>query len=57
MPVLPNSVDHHALLRDREFQNILVQKTWVSNDIVNAYMELEPSLERIVADLAASVRD
>lgn len=55
VPVLAEPVDHRALVANREFQNLLVQKRWVADDILNEYGTLAPTLEQLVARLSASV--
>ena len=47
-PLLPEAADHRPLLRDREFQNILLQKRLVQDDILCQYELLRPKLFEIM---------
>jgi hypothetical protein len=54
-PVLPEMVDHRALLRGRDPQTLLMQKRWAQNDILNQCREIGTFLETTDADLVASI--
>ncbi len=51
VPVVLGGVDHRQLLRDRGFQNALVQKVWIEDDVLRAYRHLEPQVEELLRAL------
>jgi len=50
VPMADERVDHRGLLRNRDFQNLLVQRWWVQWDAFDAYTAFEERLD-VVVDL------
>ena len=55
MPVSSDRIDHRPLLRSRAFQNALVQKVWIEEDVLYQYETLRPLLDRLLAALEQEV--
>ncbi len=51
LPVPSPRVDHRELLANREFQNALVQKIWIEEDLLRQYRLLEPRVSEIIQAL------
>lgn len=47
--------DHSTLIKEREFQNVLLQRLWVMNDILYNYEQLRPKLESMIVMLASEI--
>jgi hypothetical protein len=56
IPVALTTVDHRALLRDREFQNALVQKAWIEDDVLRQYRLLEPQVVKLLQVLDREIK-
>ena len=49
--VLLERVDHTPLLRQRDFLNTLLQKSWVQDDALRGYDELETQFQEVMLSL------
>jgi len=50
-----NYFDHSALVTNREFQNVLLRRLWVVDDIINTYEQLEPELDQLISIVSAEI--
>ena len=55
LPVPSDRLDHRSLFGDREFQNAVVEKLWVEEDMLRAYRGLEPKMEQLLATLNSEI--
>ena len=55
LPVPFGRLDHRSILSDREFQNAVVEKFWVEEDMLRAYRALEPKMEQLLATLNSEI--
>jgi hypothetical protein len=51
----PHVTSHSNLLRDREFQNVLLHRLWVHGDILYEYEQLKPRLSSLIELLTAEL--
>ena len=51
LPVPSPRVDHRGLLANREFQNALVHKIWIEDDLLRLYRLLEPQVSEMIQAL------
>jgi hypothetical protein len=56
MPVALDAFDHRPLLADPEFQNGLVVRSWISDDLIPAYQRLGSIVEEVLQALAGTAR-
>ena len=49
-------MDHRVLLNDREFQNMLVEKIWIEDDMLRQYRMLEPEIEQLLETLNSEIQ-
>jgi hypothetical protein len=54
VPALQAKVDHRSLLGSRAFQNTLLQKSWVQEDVLGRYPDLEMQMRDFIAALEAA---
>lgn len=55
VPVWPTKSDHRPLVRDRQFQGLLLQKVWIQDDILHTYETLESSLQDMLDVLSSEM--
>lgn len=55
LPVPADRVDHRALINDREFQNAVVEKFWIEEDMLRQYRILEPKIEKLLETLNSEI--
>ena len=55
LPVPAERLDHRALLTDREFQNAVVDKFWIEEDMLRQYRWLEPRIEQLLETLNSEI--
>ena len=55
VPVWPTKSDHRPLVRDRQFQGLLLQKVWIQGDILHSYEMLESSLQDMLEVLSSEM--
>jgi len=46
-----------ALINDREFQNTVVEKFWIEEDMLRQYRILEPKIEKLLETLNSEIAD
>jgi len=51
LPVPAGRLDHRAVINDREFQNSVVEKFWIEEDMMRRYRMLEPKIEKLLETL------
>jgi len=51
-----NSFDHSAMIKEREFQNLLLQRLWVMDDILHSYEQLNPKLDLVIDAVSSELR-
>ncbi|MFC1575574.1 hypothetical protein ACFL5A_02865 [Gemmatimonadota bacterium] len=51
VPLRPERADHHRMLRDPVFQNLLVQRWWVQWDALTTYDDFEQRIDEVIAQL------
>lgn len=57
LPIPAGRVDHRALINDREFQNAVVEKFWIEEDMLRQYRILEPKIEQLLETLNSEIAD
>lgn len=55
LPIPAGRVDHRALISDREFQNAVVEKAWIEDDMLRQYGILEPKIEKLLETLNSEI--
>jgi hypothetical protein len=55
LPIPAGRVDHRALISDREFQNAVVEKAWIEEDMLRQYGILEPKIEKLLETLNSEI--
>ena len=55
-PLPTGQMDHRVLLNDREFQNMLVEKIWIEDDMLRQYRMLEPKIEQLLETLNSEIQ-
>ena len=55
LPVPAGRLDHRALINDREFQNAVVEKYWIEEDMLRQYRLLEPKIEKLLETLNSEI--
>lgn len=55
LPVPAGRVDRRALINDREFQNAVVEKYWIEEDMLRQYRVLEPKIEKLLETLNSEI--
>jgi hypothetical protein len=51
LPVPAGHLDHRTLINDREFQNAVVEKFWIEEDMLRQFRWLEPKIEQLLETL------
>jgi hypothetical protein len=51
VPLRPERADHHRMLRDPVFQNLLVQRWWNQWDALTVYDDFEQRIDEVIAQL------
>ena len=57
IPLGLNSIDHSVLIRNREFQNVLLRRLWVMDDILRSYEELNPKLNQLISIVSSEIKN
>jgi len=57
LPVPAGRMDHRALINDREFQNAVVEKFWIEEDMLRQYRILEPKIDTLLKTLNSEIAD
>jgi len=55
VPLANDRLDHRLLLKNRQFQNVLLHRLWVQNDILEDYRELEPKILSMIDWVSAEI--
>jgi len=55
LPVPAEHLDHRTLINDREFQNAVVEKYWIEEDMLRQFHWLEPKIEQLLATLNSEI--
>jgi hypothetical protein len=56
IPQRPGMTDHRSILKDLEFQNLLVQRRWVQWDALDVYDTFEPRIDELIKQIQEELR-